>query len=60
MKELREKIFKIIVEAGRTDLCGYEINHLIKEYGVTKVQNAISYFKYSKNGQAKVQKALAK
>lgn len=66
MKELKNEMLKIIVEVeGTENLLNKHLTQLYKQfrpvYGddvVTKVQNAMSYFQYSEQGQERVQRAL--
>lgn len=66
MKELKNEMLKIIVEVeGVENLLNKHLTQLYKQfrpvYGddvVTKVQNAMSYFQYSEQGQERVQRAL--
>ena len=67
MKELKNEMLKIIVEVGGThNILNKHLVQLYKQFQnvfgddvVTKVQNAYSYFLYSEQGKARVQKALA-
>lgn len=66
MKELKNEMLKIIVEVeGTENLLNKHLTQLYKEFRpvfgddvVTKVQNAMSYFQYSEQGKARVQRAL--
>lgn len=59
MKELRDKLLKVIIEVkGIENLLNKHLRPFIEKYGVTKTYNALDYFKYSKQGIARIQKAL--
>ena len=61
MKELRNEMLKIIVEVGGVDnVLNQHKNELCKKYNLIDVDNTLDYFTFSKQGQARVLKALAK
>lgn len=61
MKEIRDELLKVIIEVGGTNnILNLHLRPFINKYGVTKTQNAFDYFIYSKQGKARVEKALAK
>jgi transcriptional accessory protein Tex/SPT6 len=60
MKELRKEMLKIIVEVGGVDnILNKHKNELRKKYDLTDIDNTLDYFTFSKQGQARVLKALS-